>query len=139
MKSDFIVAVHGLVYLKHRGCITSSEELAKNICTNPARVRKVMAIMKQLGLVTTKEGHIGGYCPCPSLGKVSLAQIAQGLGTVFVETKWHSGSEDNTTCLVCSGMAGIFDGIYDRLDQQCKAELGTITIGKIENKIFKSK
>lgn len=40
MKSDFIVAVHALVYLSHRGCLASSEELAENICTNPARSGK---------------------------------------------------------------------------------------------------
>ncbi len=135
MKSDFIVAVHGLVYLNHKGCITSSEELAKNICTNPARVRKVMAIMKQMGLVTTKEGHIGGYCPCPSLGRASLAQIAGGLDTVFVEAKWHSGS-DKMRCLVSSGMAGIFDSIYKNLDINCKKELSKITIQSIEKQIF---
>jgi DNA-binding IscR family transcriptional regulator len=136
MKSDFIVAVHGLVYLHHKGCITSSEELAKNICTNPARVRKVMAKMKAMGMVTTKEGHVGGYCPCPNLGKASLAVIAGGLDTVFVETKWHSGSEDNTKCLVCSGMAGIFDELYSKLDENCKKELSKITIQKIEKEIF---
>ena len=43
LNSDFCVAVHGLVFLKHKGCTISSEELAENICTNPARVRKVMA------------------------------------------------------------------------------------------------
>lgn len=138
MKSDFILAVHGLVYLKHKGCIISSEELAKNICTNPARVRKVMSKMKKLGLVTTKEGHVGGYCPCPNLGNASLEQIAAGMHTVFVEAKWHSGS-DKMHCLISSGMAGIFDDIYAKLDQRCKEELGGITIGKIEREIFAEK
>ena len=44
LNSDFCVAVHGLVYLKHKNDMVPSEELAKNICTNPARVRKVMAL-----------------------------------------------------------------------------------------------
>ena len=43
MNSDFCVAVHGMVYLYHKKCQLSSDELADNICTNPARVRKVMA------------------------------------------------------------------------------------------------
>ena len=46
MNSDFIVAVHALVYLNHKADIVSSEALAKNICTNAARVRKVMAPLK---------------------------------------------------------------------------------------------
>ena len=53
MNSDFIVAVHALVYLNHKADIVSSEALAKNICTNAARVRKVMAPLKRAGFVTT--------------------------------------------------------------------------------------
>ena len=34
MNSDFVVAVHALVYLKHKKAKISSEELAKNVCTN---------------------------------------------------------------------------------------------------------
>ena len=51
MNSAFCLAVHALVYLHHRGELVSSEELARNICTNPARVRKVMAGLKKAGLV----------------------------------------------------------------------------------------
>ena len=56
MTSEFTIAVHGLVYLHHKNTVLSSEELAENICTNPARVRKVMAKLKKKNLVETKEG-----------------------------------------------------------------------------------
>ena len=56
MNGLFCVAVHALIYLDKRGCLLSSEELAANICTNPARVRKVMAKLKKAGLVTTRTG-----------------------------------------------------------------------------------
>ena len=61
MNIDFCVAVHGLVYLKHKNDMVPSEELAKHICTNPARVRKVMARLKRAGLVQTKEGKAVSY------------------------------------------------------------------------------
>ena len=61
MNGLFCVAVHALIYLDKRGCMLSSEELAANICTNPARVRKVMARLKKAGLVATKTGNDGGY------------------------------------------------------------------------------
>ena len=47
MNGLFCVAVHALIYLDKRGEQLSSEELAANICTNPARVRKVMAKLKR--------------------------------------------------------------------------------------------
>ena len=61
MNSAFCVAVHALVYLNHKARQLTSEELAENICTNPARVRKIMAVLKKAGLVETKEGSVGGY------------------------------------------------------------------------------
>ena len=63
MKSDFSVAVHALVYLSVKGCTLSSDALADNICTNAARVRKVMARLKKAGLVGAREGSEGGFCP----------------------------------------------------------------------------
>lgn len=79
MNSDFCVAVHGLVYLKHKNDMVPSEELAKNICTNPARVRKVMARLKRAGLVQTKEGKVGGYSSVEKAGDITLYRIAEAL------------------------------------------------------------
>ena len=72
MKSDFIVAVHALVYLTHLGTLVSSDELARNICTNPVRVRKIMGIFKSLGLVENKEGHERGYAAVSVSDKATL-------------------------------------------------------------------
>ena len=49
MTSEFGMAVHALTFLNHKGEMVSSEVLAENICTNPARVRKVMAKLKRAG------------------------------------------------------------------------------------------
>ncbi len=139
MKSDYIVAVHSLVYLYHHGgCVLSSEELAANVCTNAARVRKVMAKLKKMGAVTTREGHVGGYCACPQVGKLDLASIAKGMDTVFVEVQWHSGSQE-LHCMISNGMAQIFNDIYANLDAKCKQELTKLTIADLDKKIFKGK
>ena len=53
MTAEFPVAVHALVYLLHTGDVTSSEKLSDNICTNPARVRKVMAPRSVVHAVST--------------------------------------------------------------------------------------
>ena len=43
MNSDFSLALHALVLLHRRGGVQSSEAMAQNICTNPVRVRRVLA------------------------------------------------------------------------------------------------
>ena len=55
MDSSFNLAVHALVCLSHSGRSLSSEALAENICTNPTRVRRVMAGLKKAGMVETRD------------------------------------------------------------------------------------
>ena len=76
MNSDFVVAVHALVYLNHKADVVSSEALADNICTNAARVRKVMAPLKRAGFVETREGSVGGYRFAADPAKTDLKQVA---------------------------------------------------------------
>ncbi len=135
MNSDFNIAVHALVYLDHKNTQLSSEELAENICTNPARVRKVMAKLKLAGLVSTKEGAVGGYQMERPAHDIDLAQISRILDVTFVKTNWSSGDPD-MECLVASGMANIMDGIYDDMNTLCRERLSTITILDIEKTIF---
>ena len=135
MTSDYCVAVHALVYLNHKAKVLSSEELAENICTNPARVRKVMAKLKKAGFVKTKEGSEGGYLFDQDADRVTLDQIAQALEIRFVDTAWKSGETD-MKCLVASGMAGLMDEIFDDLNEQCRKRLKEITIGTLDHRIF---
>ncbi len=135
MTSEFGIAVHALVYLNHKAKTLSSEELAENICTNPARVRKVMAKLKKAGLVATKEGLTGGYSMERNPGDVSLAEISAAVEARFVSSAWRSGDSD-MECLVASGMADIMDGIYLELDGLCKQHLKGVTVLDIDRKIF---
>ncbi len=132
MNGLFCVAVHALVYLDKRGCMLSSEELAANICTNPARVRKVMAKLKKAGLVSTKAGTEGGYHPLLPPGDLRLERIADALEVRFVEPAWHSGGGVDCGCMVASGMAGVMDGLFDDLDRQCRLRLSRLTLADLE-------
>ena len=67
MDGSFNLAVHALVCLSHSGRSLSSEALAENICTNPARVRRVMAGLKRAGMVETREGQMAATACVPSL------------------------------------------------------------------------
>ena len=135
MNSDFSVAVHALVYLSHRGCSQSSEELADNICTNPARVRKIMAKLRRAGLVQTREGLEGGYKLALPADRVSLAQVSRALEVQFVSTTWKSGNPQKA-CLIASGMGDLMDELYARMDQQCQQYLEGLSVSQVEHRIF---
>lgn len=138
MTSEFAIAVHALVFLNHKQDTVSSEVLACNVCTNPARVRKVMAKLKKAGMIKTKEGLEGGYHFDKDPANLNLRQICDALEVNFVSASWKSGDEE-MNCMIASGMAGIMDEIYGDLDELCKKRLESITISSIEKKIFKDK
>ena len=135
MTSEFAVAVHALVFLNHKGETLASESLAENVCTNPARIRKVMSKLKKEKIIGTKEGLNGGYMMIRSAADINLRQICEALESEVVTASWHSGSSD-MKCLVASGMAGIMDEIYEKMNGQCKEILEGITIQDIDNRIF---
>ena len=138
MDSSFNLAVHALVCLSHSGRSLSSEALAENICTNPARVRKVMSALKKAGMVATREGQDGGYRLCVDPATLSLRQVAEAVNTRFVDCAWHSGDIDRD-CAICSGMAGVMDALYRNMNEQCAAYLAQITITDIETRLFAHK
>lgn len=135
MTSEFSVAVHALVYLNHKAEVVSSENLAQNVCTNAARIRKVMAKLKKAGLVETKEGIDGGYIFRLDSHDVNLCMIAAALEAAFVSASWRSGNTEKD-CLISSGMAGVLDDIYMELDRLCYEKVKGITIADLDQKIF---
>ncbi len=134
MTAEFAVAVHALVYLTHAGALTPSGTLADNICTNPARVRKVMARLHRAGLVAASEGKNSGYRAVPGAEEITLQQVMAALGEEPVSSRWRSGDVDRA-CQICSGMAAVMDEIYARMNQDCNRTLGGLTIGAITKRL----
>lgn len=136
MNSDFCVAVHAVVYLNHKQAVCSSEQLAENICTHPARVRRILGkLCKQHLLETAVSGPRGGYRFSGSAEKTTLAEIADALKITFVEPGWHSGNTD-MECLIASGMSALMDEVFADLNGRCESRLKEITIADLDHKLF---
>lgn len=135
MTSEFAIGVHALVYLKHKKETLSSEALAENVCTNPARIRKVMAKLKKPGLVKTREGVGGGYTLGDEGKQITLGMISSAVEERFVKSSWTTGNQE-MDCLVASGMAGVLDEIYGEMNGMCQEYLEKITLEDIEGMIF---
>jgi len=133
------VAVHGLVYLLHVGRAASSRELADNICTNPARVRKIMGELHRAGLLSSREGRgKGGYRALPESGEITLEQVLDAVGEPAVPAAWRTGDMDRE-CLISSGMGKMMDGLCRELDGLCRARLAQITVGAVCAQLFEEK
>lgn len=134
MTAEFSLAVHALTYLCVHDRSVTSEELSENICTNPARVRKVMRFMKAAGFVETKEGITGGYIMRVQGEEISLKSIADALNMPYISVSWKSGDVD-MDCMVASGMADVMNEIYGKLNDICAQRLETVTIEDIRKKL----
>lgn len=135
MTAEFPLAVHALVYLLHKGTVTSSQELADNICTNPARVRKVMAKLHRAGLVDSLRGKGSGYLTRPDSAGLPLDSVLSALHEEPVTMNWRSGDVDKE-CLIASGMGDVLDGLYANMNEICRRQLAAVTIGNINKIIF---
>ncbi len=116
--------------------VLSSEELARNVCTNPVLIRRVMSGLKKAGFVESKGGNNGGYVFIADADKLTLEQIAEAIDAKFVGSPWRSGDVDRE-CLIASGMGDIMQNIYGQLDRNCKKSLRGITVADIDRKILK--
>jgi DNA-binding IscR family transcriptional regulator len=137
MTAEFPLAVHALVYLLHTGKQTSSQELADNICTNQARVRKVLSKLHRAGLVEAERGKNSGY-RIRGDGSVSLRSVLEALEEDPISMNWRSGDMDRE-CLVSSGMGTVMDELYARMNGRCMDELGQSTLDTIIHRLFDGK
>lgn len=134
MTAEFTIAVHALVFLYHyKNQEFSSDAIAKNVCVNPARLRKVMATLKTGGLVATHAGVQGGYSYCAD-EDTSLAEVFDVLHCTASKTSWRSGS-DCEKCPIAKGMAPVMDRIYADMDVACRNTLKDITIAQLEKQL----
>lgn len=135
MTSEFAIAVHTLIFLNHKGDCQSSDKIAENVCTNPARVRKVLSKLKKASLVLTREGIGGGYYFKEEPESVTLEDICRAVGEVPISVTKKTGDID-MKCQIASGMGAIMDGIYEEMNELCYEKLKEITISQIDEKIF---
>ena len=138
MSGLFLIAVYALVELGRSGSTMSSEELAGRICTNPARLRKVMAMLHRAGLVETRAGKHGGYCAARDAAKIPLWEVCRAVEEQPVSIRWKTGEID-TPCLLASGMAGAVERLQEGLNAVCAAYLSSLTVADLDRMIFSEK
>lgn len=135
MKSDFTIAVHGLVYLAYLpDHMASSELIAKNVCTNPARIRKMMSRLRKHGFVKTKEGIGGGYILDCNTEEVSLAEIYKAVSQGTLKPHWCTGDPEQN-CLISSNIQMVMDQIFNEAELYFEKYLDRITIASVLKKI----
>ena len=135
MNSEFTIAVHSLVllaYLPER--MASSETIAENVQTNPARIRKVMSVLRKSGFVETREGVRGGYRLAVEPGEVTLGDIYRAMAQGSLMPGWCSGDPE-MDCIVGSNMRTVMNGIFCTAEKRLEDYFDSITIQTVLGQI----
>ena len=135
MKSDFVIAMHSLVLLANiPDHMANSETIAENVCTNPARIRKVMSILRKSGYVKTKEGIGGGYILSCEPEKTTLSHIYLAMSSGSLKPHWCTGDTEKK-CVISSNTQGVMDEIFIEAELHMQSYLNQITISNVLDRI----
>ena len=137
MTAEFAVAVHAMELLHHKGTVLSSETIAQNVCTHPARVRKVLSKLEKAGLVEGRNGQQGGYQIARPAPEITLLDIFDAVCDALLKNAWRSGDMD-CECMVASGMADVMDGVYTAVEKTGRETLAAMTLADVDRQLFGS-
>jgi Rrf2 family protein len=114
--TKFAVAIHILTMLATRKYeLTTSQQVARSVNTNPVVVRRLLAQLAKAGLVEAKEGKFGGSRIARPPEKITLLDVLSAIapGPLFnlPEKKEHKA------CRVSCGMKDVLPPVLKAAEQ----------------------
>ncbi|MDO7906732.1 Rrf2 family transcriptional regulator [Paenibacillus sp. JX-17] len=135
MTSEFTIAVHCLVLLSMKQKeMATSDCLAASVSTHPARVRKVLSLLRKQGYVTTREGASGGYQLAIAEDELTLGDLYHLLSEGSLKPNWCSGQK-NSPCEVGSNMTDVMEQIYCGGESVLRDYFSRITLQDVREQI----
>ena len=132
MNGRFPIALHILTLLSKSGDeLMSSDYIAGSININPALARKEISNLRNLGLISSKEGKSGGYILAQPATRITLADVYRA-----VKNQPVLGAAKNTpnpACPVGKQINSKLDELYSDLDKTLLKKLSSITIEDFAN------
>ncbi|MEJ9212783.1 Rrf2 family transcriptional regulator [Bacillus smithii] len=135
MNSDFSIAVHCVTYLATRSeQIVTSEDIAHSVTVHPARLRKILSLLRKEGIILSKEGAKGGFSLKEKAENITLDKIFMltSEGTLVPKCP-----ESNENCIVGKNLSSILINIFDDAEKHLMNYLKGITIQDIIKEINK--
>jgi Rrf2 family protein len=135
VNSEFTIAVHSLVFLAYvPGKMASSDCIAENVATHPARVRKVMGLLRKKGYVISKEGVGGGFILLMDPSQVTLGEVYRLTSVGSLQPNWCSG-DTNLNCMVSSNIEEVMEQVFCDAERHLERYLDNLTISNVLDQI----
>ena len=121
--------LHVILHMAEAKGPTTSENLAKPMQTNPVVVRRIMAGLRENGLVRSVKGHGGGWTIARDLSSVTLRDVYEAIGSPEVFAM--ANRTEMPGCLVEQAVNAAMDDAFARAEALLLARLAEVTLAAL--------
>jgi Rrf2 family protein len=131
MKRDVRLStvLHALLHMADAEHPLTSEDLAAMVCTNPVVVRRMLAGLREAGLVGSTKGHGGGWQLGRPLSGISLGDVYDALDAPAVFAM--ADRTENPRCLVEQAVNRAMRGTFARAEAVLLAGFRKVSLADI--------
>ena len=121
--------LHLLIHMDRHLDRPTSETLAKMLQTNPVVVRRMMAGLREQGLVTSERGHGGGWQLARQLDQITLKDVYEAIGAPAL---FNIGPDaDRSECLVEQAVDARLGGALGEAEALVMRRFGEVTVADL--------
>lgn len=137
MDTKFSVALHILTMISESQKTLSSQALAESVGTNASYIRKVIALLKNAGLIQSHQGKTG-YQLCKSPKDISLKEIYFATQELERISLFQLHQHANQKCPVGQHIEGALAPIFAGVEAQLEKELSQQTLDTVIDNLYAS-
>ena len=121
--------LHLLIHMDRHLDRPTSETLAKMLQTNPVVVRRMMAGLREQGLVTSERGHGGGWQLARQLDQITLKDVYEAIGAPAL---FNIGPDvDQPDCLVEKAVDARLGATLDEAEALVLSRFADISVADV--------
>ncbi|MBR2690921.1 MAG: Rrf2 family transcriptional regulator [Aquamicrobium sp.] len=121
--------LHVLLHMAEENRPMTSEQLSRTLSTNPVVIRRIMAGLRDMGIVQSERGHGGGWTISRDLASVSLRDVYTALGEPMVFALGNR--QEMPDCLVEQAVNAALDDAFHEAEALLIQRLGEVTLADL--------
>ncbi|MDQ2924675.1 MAG: Rrf2 family transcriptional regulator [Acidobacteriota bacterium] len=121
--------LHVLLHMAETESPVTSEDLSKAMQTNPVVIRRIMAGLRDNGLVRSAKGPGGGWSLARDLSAVTLRDVYKAIGSPDIFALSHRTEAPD--CLVEQAVNAAMDDVFASAEALLLARLDDVTLAAL--------
>ncbi len=121
--------LHVLLHMAEENRPMTSEQLSRTLSTNPVVIRRIMAGLRDMGIVQSERGHGGGWTISRDLASVSLRDVYTALGEPMVFALGNR--QEMPDCLVEQAVNAALNDAFREAEALLIQRLGEVTLADL--------